>query len=121
MHIVPETGGYQSTIDVQPRDYIYRNGQWVSGDFSSYHNSYVYPEGNVYPDLGNAPITQFKVPFSASKWTWIYFEFTIPDTWYYFRDGSPPVQISIAAPWIHVRELTDGVVWFADSVFYINP
>jgi hypothetical protein len=115
-------GGIINTVDALPRDFTTSiDGQWRSGNWDSYHYNTSYPESGVYPNLGTPLLAQFKVPFSATDWTLIYWEFTVPDTTYYWRNGYPATQITHVGPWIDVRGLTDGIVWFADSEFYINP
>jgi hypothetical protein len=109
------------TVDSLPRDISYFDGAYRSSNWDCFHYTYVYPEGDVYPYLGTPAISQFKVPFSTTTWTLIYWDFIVPSTTYYFRDGHPPTQITHISPWLDARELTDGTIWFADSEFYINP
>ena len=116
-------GAYGSKIEVVdglPRDYETINGQLCSGN-KFFREGFVYPENHVYPNVGNPPVSQFKVPWGTSDWTLIYLEFTVPSTTYYYTDGHAPTQITHVTPWIDARELTGGVAWFADSEFYIYP
>jgi len=123
-YVVPETGQQIWTVDALPRDYTTSiDGQWRSGNWDSFHyNAGIRPAGDVYPTLGTPLLSKFKLPFGTSNdWVQLFWEFTVPDTYYSFLDGHPSTQITIVGPWIDARELTYGTVWFADSEFYINP
>jgi hypothetical protein len=66
------------------------------------------------------------VPFGTSTWTYKEWDFVVPTTLY--KDDvigqtvSPSQQIRFVIPWMQVCPYEDnGVGYFADAVFKINP
>ena len=116
-------------VDSLPRDYTYIDGEWYSGNsWGPWFADYANPVDGAWPDCdmsngGIIPISQFSIPW-GTDWTYIYWDFVVPDEWFRFTDypSHPDTQLMMIGPWIDARTISDtAYAYFADAELYINP
>ena len=107
-----------TVVDTLPRDYTTVNGVSCSGSKTRGFTG-------TAPNLGNPPVSQFKVPW-GKDWTYVYYDFKIPTTYYTQNTGgkSLPAQTQVIGiiPWLNAIGVYDNAyAYFADVQLYVNP
>lgn len=117
--VIEGTSQIVCIVESLPRNFVFIDGKWRSGV-----NTRTYTTIDKDTNLPTPLLEQFIVPWGNTEWTYIYWDFIVPDTTYSFTAqyaGEPPTQIIGCIPWIDAREYTENHAWFDDSEFYINP
>ena len=119
--VAKQTDGRLRTVDSLSRNLEQVDGVWRSGDGHTYYECV--PKDGVYPleGIGNPVITTFNARMGTSEWTYIKFDFIIPDTVYWNPTTKEELQICYIAPNMDVREFDDDSIgWLTDFELYIN-
>lgn len=83
------------------------------------------PLGDWVPPGNYVGATDCVLNWNNPNWTLKHWKITVPTNYYtQLANGtalSPALQISHFVPWLDVRPINSGNVWFADCELYINP